>query len=248
MDAIWSEFGTTGNDRYILGGSYSTRIYGGGTIYNQGECVWREDTNFLSGDYDTRIVYDVTAGGSSWNFGSNSPNGSQIDFRSVITHEIGHSLGFDTSYDSDYNDFGYVGSGYAGLTAWESHLIDSEGRRPISGPTPADPFDVTGNPVYWDGANAVALYGGNVPIYAPEVFSAGSSLSHLNEDSFARNTALMTPFIDNGEMIRAPSALEWAMMKDMGWNIVPEPSAWAMLIGLSGTWFFWRQRRCPSDR
>ena len=62
MDAIWCEFGTSGDDQYILGGSYSTRIYGGGTIYNQGESVWREQDSFISGGYDTRIVYDVTAG------------------------------------------------------------------------------------------------------------------------------------------------------------------------------------------
>ena len=46
---------------------------------------------------ETHGAFDIhycDAAGMGWNFGSAAPAANEIDFRSVITHEIGHSLGF----------------------------------------------------------------------------------------------------------------------------------------------------------
>jgi hypothetical protein len=103
-------------------------------------------------------------------------------------------------------------------------------------------FNETDNPVYFDGAAAKAANGGSdVAIYAPTTYSSGSSLSHLDESTFPN--ALMSPSIGLGQEIRQPTSLEWAMMTDMGWQIVPEPGTVGMLLGLLATWLFWRWRR-----
>jgi hypothetical protein len=122
--------------------------------------------------------------------------------------------------------------------------VDSSGNRPETGTkgTPGN-FDQRDNPVYWDGTYAVAEYGGNVPIYAPNPYEPGSSLAHLDQSTFP--LALMSPFISNGDMVRSPTDLEWAMMRDMGWQLsaVPEPGSLVMLTGLAGMSLFWYRRR-----
>ena len=231
LHVFWSEFG----DNNILGGSSSVRAYDGATIWNMGEYVWKEGGSFASGyGVDTLIQYDATAAGLSWNFGSGAPSSNQIDFRSVITHEIGHSLGWDSSYyPPPDDDWGWVGSKYGGLTAWDKNLVDSAGNRAESGST-GEPgnFNQTDNPVYFDGANATALYGSPVPIYAPATYEGGSSLVHLDEG--ALGDLLMSPFVASGEMIRTVSELEWAMMEDMGWTVIPEPATALLMLTAIG--------------
>ncbi|MCE5341519.1 MAG: PEP-CTERM sorting domain-containing protein [Planctomycetaceae bacterium] len=235
---FWGEMDSLGTG--VLGGSASYRIGNGTQIWNMGEYVWKEglDPGLVSTGFDTTIQYDVTAAGLNWNFGSAAPASGTIDFRSIVTHEFGHSLGWDSTYDKDYDDWGwmyvnYPYGSYYGLSAWDKNLVDSAGNRAISGGTgtPSN-FDQADNPIFFDGANAVALYGDLVPIYAPSTYNSGSSLVHLDES--ALGNLLMSPFVASGQMIRTVSELEWAMMKDMGWTIVPEPSSILLMLSAFG--------------
>lgn len=231
---FWSELDSYGTN--VLGGSGSYRYTNGTQQWNLGEYVWKEGDNpgYTSLGFDTIIQYDVTAAGVSWNFGADAPGAGQIDFRSVITHEIGHSLGFDSTYDPAYDDWGWFTDdyGYGGITAWDENLVDSIGNKPQNGGYgEPDNFNQLDNPIYWDGANAVALYGGLVPIYAPASWDSGSSLTHLDEAVLG--DLLMSPSIATGQMIREVSELEWAMMADMGWTIIPEPAT-LILLALGG--------------
>ncbi|MCF7848924.1 MAG: hypothetical protein K9M45_08755 [Kiritimatiellales bacterium] len=235
MHVFWNDF--SGN---ILGGSSSTVLYDGGQRWQSGEFVWKEEddpANYgIDIDADTLIRYDVDAAGQAWNFGSDSPTAAQIDFRSVITHEIGHSLGFSSSYNVNTDLFGFVGydlsseAMYEGITAWDMNLIDSVGNVPgvATNGIPGN-FDELDNPVYFYGANATNLYGGLVPIYAPASWQPGSSLSHLDETELG--SALMSPYIGNGDVVRAPTDLEVAMMADMDWKVIPEPATIVILVG-----------------
>ncbi|MHC4986114.1 MAG: PEP-CTERM sorting domain-containing protein, partial [Planctomycetota bacterium] len=135
----------------------------------------------------------------------------------------GHSLGFSDSYRSAQKDFGYlgIGVGYEGLTAWDKFLVDSDGTKAPAGGGKERQFNATDDPVFWDGPIANAFYGQPVPIYAPNPFEEGSSLAHV--DQSALSFALMSPFVSTGSAPRAPIAVEWKMMEDMGWNVFYSP-------------------------
>lgn len=230
-------------DPGVLGGSSSPSNGSGGTSWNYGEHVWRDEVNYSGpySTYDTLIRYDPDV--VTWNFGADDP-GTSYDFRSVVTHEIGHSLGFSaTYYPAPFDDWGHIWgtsgdekqptyAGVGGLSMWDQHLIDDSGNEPSSGGTGTpENFNEVDNPVYWTGEIAEEMYGSAVPIYAPTTYSGGSSLSHLDESEVSY--ALMGHSIGPGDVLRAPSELEWAMMEDMGWTIVavvPEPSSLVLLL------------------
>jgi len=245
LHLFWNQLNVAGGKS--LGGSINQRMQADGQLWNSTEYVWKtgQDVVTNSYGYDTAIRLDTTAAGTSWNFGSDNPTSGEVDFRSVFTHELGHSLGWDISYDRYYDDWGWMytsgsAGNYFGLTAWEKNLIDSAGNKPANGTTgtPGN-FNQLDNPVYFDGANAVALYGGLVPIYAPTTYSLASSLIHLDEMTFS--SSLMSASIGLGQTARTISELEWAMMKDMGWAIIPEPAS--ALLMLSALSFIRRKRK-----
>ena len=220
LHVFWTELDSYGTN--VLGGSASQRTWDGNTIWNAGEYVWREGVNYASSvNYDTFVQLDITAAdvGGGWNFGTGSPAGDAIDFRSVMTHELGHSLGFSDSYNPNRQDFGWVGVPvrYAGLTEWDKFLIDSDGTTAPAGGGRARDFNATDDPVFWTGSAANDYYGQPVPIYAPDPFEEGSSMAHVDETSLYY--ALMSPSIATGQTIRQPIGLEWKMMQDMGWSI-----------------------------
>jgi len=220
MHVFWGSFsGTTLGDSssYLLAGTDGS---GNKTIWTGSELAWRESYD-AGNAWDTYIRYDVDAAGLAWNFGSGAPAAGEIDFRSVVTHEIGHSLGWLGSYDSVADNFGL---GDYGLTTYESFLVDSQGNKPLNGGTGTpDNFNELDNPVYFDGFSATNLYGGLVPIYAPDPYEAGSSLSHLDTGTFP--DATMSHAISIGDTRRTLSGLEIAMMDDMGWDVIPEPAS-----------------------
>jgi autotransporter-associated beta strand protein len=229
LHLLWFNFGST-----TLGAT-SCPNNGNGTLsYTYPEHVWRDGVNYTGRytGYDSQMMFDTTAAGTSggWNFGSGAPLSNQMDFRSIVTHELGHTVGFYDTYVGTSrrgtwgNCFGTEtnpngSAGYQGIAEWDMNLRDPQGDLPANGSsgTPGR-FSVTGNPDYWVGSYAVAAYGGNVPIYAPSTFSGGSSLSHLDYNTFPN--ALMSPFRGPGDNVRQPSPLEFAMMKDMGWTII----------------------------
>ena len=237
LHMFWYNF--TGS---ILGGTYTPSYGSGGTSWSYPEHVWRDGVNYNApwSQWDAFIELDTDAAGTAWNFGTATPTSGQIDFRSVVTHEVGHMLGFADSYNSGAKKWGTTWgtatdpqgfAGYNGITRWDQKLRDSAGNMPANGSsgTPRA-FNVKDDPVYFIGANAVAYNGGNVAIYAPNPYSGGSSLSHLDEATFPN--ALMSPQVALGQRVRQPTALEWAIMQDLGWTVVTRTMVWG-----SGT--FW---------
>ena len=232
-----------------LGSNFSVTNGAAGTSWTYVERVWRDGVAYDGpwDGWDTQINLDTNGAGSGWNFGTGSP-GSSIDFRSVLTHEIGHALGFWPSYYRSTDRWGqcwgtasdpFASAGNnLGTAWWDKNLRDSVGNQPASGSagTPGN-FKQADNPVYWFGPHAKAYNGGaDVAIYAPRPYSSGSSLSHLDESTFPN--ALMSPFFSIGQAIRAPTPLEWEMMKDMGWIVRQWWSlgAGTLAWGTSGNW------------
>ncbi|MDH7570923.1 MAG: hypothetical protein QHJ73_15205, partial [Armatimonadota bacterium] len=202
LNVFWYEF-----DGGILGGCYAP-TYGDGTRSGTYvERVWRDGIANAGpfGGFDAFMVMDISGATLGWHFGSEAPASNKIDFRSVLTHELGHALGFYPSYEPTTDTWGsvwgtetspYEWNGFRGLSAYDQNLRDGAGNVPAngSGGSPGN-FAQTG-PVYWTGSHAVSTYGGNLPIYAPNPYRDGSSLAHLDEATFPY--ALMSPFISAG--------------------------------------------------
>jgi fibronectin-binding autotransporter adhesin len=214
-----------------LGDSLSPTYGDGATSWTYAEHILRDGVNYNGSwsGFDAQIRFNYA---NSWNFGSALPSWDQYDFRSVVTHEIGHMLGINDSlgYDSVNplnstwgNCFGTASSpinwaGYQGLGLWDKNLQDDAGNRPLTGSTGTPTrFNITDNPVWFTGSHAVAYNGGNLAVYAPDPYVQGSSLAHLDSTAFPQ--ALMGPVINQGAAIRNPSPLEWEVMKDLGWVV-----------------------------
>ena len=207
LHLFWNSLG--GN---ILGETSSPDVGDGTTSWTDTERVWRTGVNLsASTSYDARMAFST---GVNWNIGPGTPSFSQYDYRSVITHEIGHTLGFDSTYNPTSDTFSSQG-----LSVWDKNLVDNAGNHPVAGGTGTPHnFNQVANPVFFTGSNAVANYGGNVPVYAPNPYQSGSSMSHLDQTLLPN--ALMRPAFGAGNSTRAPTALEWEIMKDLGWSVV----------------------------
>lgn len=186
----------------------------------------------------------------TWNWAYNyaltgMPTGAEFDFRSVALHEITHTLGFAS----------FIGS--SGASEFGSNIYSvfdsflSNGSSLLINPTThafqASASDLTGN-VYFTGSNAQAVYGGAVPVFTPSTWTEGSSISHW-DDAAGLSSMLMSYSIAAGEVNQSWSALEIAVLQDLGYSMaVPEPASVALLFGAmsAGCWlvrrrFVWKK-------
>ncbi len=172
--------------------------------------------------------------------------GESYDFYAAAFHEFTHALGFGSLISGtpghDGNGSGAQGSSTPGSWAkWDQFLADASNSSLVNGAT----FEVNQtafanaqtNGGFFTGANAVAAYGGRVPLFVdPDV-------SHLDESTFATPTSatnfMMKPQRDYGpQEARVWSGLEVGILRDLGYTAVPEPSsAMFVLLVLAGMSF-----------
>jgi len=70
----------------------------------------------------------------------------------------------------------------------------------------------------WSGRRAIEANGGVKPqLYSTKIYEDGSSITHLDEDLFARGNqnSVMTPVIEPGEVFSSPGPIALAMIEDM---------------------------------
>ncbi len=176
----------------------------------------------------------------TWYYGTDgNPGASQYDAVTVAVHEIGHQVGFYDSYEASTNNkWGYNITGTYRLMHYDTFLRDEDGDAPVAGG--GDSFNETDNPVYFVGTNAKLANGGDdIPIYAPSSYSPGSSLSHLDVQEPFSNY-MMAPLYH--EVCHDLSDVEIGILRDLGWQAVPEPAT-VVLLGLSSLIFVLRRRR-----
>jgi VCBS repeat-containing protein len=177
--------------------------------------------------------------GIAWAFGD-SVSGSQYDFVSTAMHEMLHAFGFLSYVDAPGSSWNSRGTNW---TKFDSFIVNNK-KTKVIGITgnrnrwnTAYNSNLTGGSagLYFGGPNAIAVYGGPVPLYTPSPWEAGSSVTHLNDSTFTGvTTQLMNALADTGKGIRTLSAVELAIFKDLGYTVVPAPvTATALLfIGL----------------
>jgi len=216
----------------------------GSDLINGNRGYWRTvvQNKLLSGADSNGAAAD---GVIDWNFEypwalGDTVGADDYDFVSTAMHELLHSFGF----------LSYVGApGDNENTAWPvftSFIVTDDGVRPISRrfewDTDYDPNLVGRNGgLYFGGSNAVAAYGGLVPLYTPRPWEPGSSVSHLDDSTFTgANQKIMNATAATGLGVRVLSAVELGILKDLGYQVSPSAPASLAFVGVI---FFRRQRR-----
>ena len=225
---------------YKVTGQYSLM---GGTLASAGSDLISSDPGFYDTVVQNKILTGVDSNGAAadgtitWNFGYawgyNTVAGGQYDFQSTAMHELLHTFGFISVVDSAGNNTD------PNWTTFDSFIVTSNGTSAFTGSTWKTAYNsnLTGGNggLYFGGANAVAAYGGNlVPLYTPNPWESGSSMSHLDDNTFYGSIEkLMNAASDTGLGVRTLSAVEIGIMKDLGYTMVSQSTGAAVLfIGL----------------
>lgn len=198
----------------VLAGSFSNYVEYDGENYNAAtstEVIWKEgeDVVLEEGEMDFRLQFNPVYGFST---GNTTPQNA-TDFISVLLHEIGHNVGFNS-----LNDTGTYGEYY---TIWDSLITDAQGNHP---------GDAGFN--YQTGVS-YTIGSGGLTVYNPFVFAPGSSMSHV--DAASDPNALMQYSIGEGIQRRNPSDQEKALLAEMGWVLKDDPTYYASVDGASIT-------------
>ncbi len=141
------------------------------------------------------------ADSGSWHYGSAGPPAGQVDLRSVVTHEIGHGVGFVSSAGTQ--------SGPITFTA-PPFIYDAQGV--YQGAPVIDASDIS-----------TALTSGDVTIkisnsqsrlaYTPSSWRQGTSFSHFVPSS----GSLMEPTLDSGTTSRSIDSATLGVLRMIGW-------------------------------
>ena len=188
---------------------------------------------------------DKADGEIFWNFtefewGLDEVADGEYDFVSTVLHELMHSFGFLSAVDAPRknNDRDWV--------TFDRFVVTSAGARPISpfyrwrnrfDPLLTDEEDG----LYFGGANAIAAYGGLVPLYTPDPWQPGSAMSHLDDFTFTgADQKIMNAATASGLSVRVLSPVELAILTDLGYQVVmpnsPPYAAAAFGFVLLGGW------------
>ncbi|WP_156616867.1 Ig-like domain-containing protein, partial [Mycobacterium sp. 852014-52144_SCH5372336] len=155
----------------------------------------------------------------NWNFGKtysydDTPAEYEFDFQSVAMHELLHSFGYQSFTTA---------SDLTSRTTWltyDNFLVDQSGTKVIGEDfkfKSAYVSNLSGlnGGLYFGGANAVAAYGGLVPL-------EGDSVAHLRSTTFPYNSAsrkIMGPISAPGVALRTISPFERGILMDLGYTV-----------------------------
>ena len=178
-------------------------------------------------------------GGYSWYYGyDGNPGVNQIDFVSVVTHEIGHGLGFQTFCDlstgmklSGLNDAYMLNLDRAGAAQPNYSLMSNTQRVAAN---KSDPN------LRWVGSDVTTtagtipvtagLNGGYVRLHAPMSLAPGSSVSHYS--TAVTPNELMEPSYTGPNHNLTLTA---ALFGDIGWSLVNKCTAEVTTVNESDT-------------
>lgn len=177
----------------------------------------------INATFNTAIDGPVVLGATSWYYGVDGNNGGNVDFVSVVLHELGHGLGFLTFVDFT------TGAKLSGRDDTYLRNLECHGGPQSNLTLATDAQRVQcgiGDPnLHWTGSNVLTgatgvltagFPGGHVQMHAPNPFVGGSSVSHFAIAAFPNQ--LMEPqYTGPNHAI----ALSLPLMKDIGWELQP---------------------------
>jgi hypothetical protein len=197
-----------------------------------GSTISCSSSSTASDGSDITAEFNNNAGNVYYGTDGALPDSTYVDFETIVLHELGHGLGFLGSMTVDSAGRGYFGDGSPYPDVYDRFAVRSGGSvqgKPLlsySNGSTALGDALTSGAVYWDGPYGKAGYGGRPPrLYVPSSFEPASSYSHLSDVDFPAGdrNALMTPFVENNEVIRDPGPVTLGMFADMGWR-TPQPA------------------------
>ena len=159
--------------------------------------------------------------GITWYLGlDGSPPANQIDFVTVVLHEIGHGLGFLSLVDVE------TGSKFFGFDDVYSDFLEHHGASPSDYLSMSNNqralANVAGTNLHFIGPQVVGasgrltggVTGNHVQMYAPNPVEPGSSVSHFS--NVIKPDQLMEPGVSAGVAIH-DVGLTWELFHDIGW-------------------------------
>jgi len=190
------------------------------TLVQDGLLNGKEDDE-SSTDYDGLVSFNMA---NNWAYGDTIAE-DQDDFYDTAIHELLHSYGFTSNVDAAGENTGHVWS------ILDSFLVDADGNRVIDEDFEWDTAydaNLTGGDggLYLDGEHAYDAYGAYVPVYTPDPWKGGSSVAHLDDDTFTGDDRqMMNAHGPAGTTIRRLSAIELGILADIGYHVNPLSSA-----------------------
>jgi hypothetical protein len=158
-------------------------------------------------------------GGIGWYYGLDGNPGVNIDFVSVVLHEIGHGIGFQTFVSQ-------TGAKLVGFNDQYMIFLENHGAVPADYPSMSDAQRAAANiadpnlhwigPIVTAAGNALLTGGisnGHVRMHGPNPYQSGSSVSHWS--TALTPNELMEPSYTGAN--HDPS-LAWELMEEIGWT------------------------------
>lgn len=170
------------------------------------------------------IVANFSSSYSNWSFATGPAPRGKYDFQSVVTHELGHGLGFLGA--------GVVANGKGSVrlatsagafpTAYDRFTETGAGKALLTFPNNSATLAAAlkGNNIFFDSPAVRSANGGKTAkLYAPATWQQGSSYSHLDDATYPAGNAnsLMTHAIGDGETVRTPGPIVKAVFASTGW-------------------------------
>ena len=254
---IAASFEPLGTDVLGSAGAGGLRALGPGTVPNTWYGLPLYDaltgTNLDGNSPDIVARFSSTFG--RWYYGlDGNPGASEVDFVTVVLHEIGHGLGVFGSATVENNSGAWgISNGAVEFPVIYDRFAQSESGTAMlntaayPNPSPQLALFLQSSEVEF-GASTVVQENGGTPaqLYAPTTWRQGSSFAHWDETTYPPSSpnALMTPFVANGEAQSAPGPLTCALLKDIGWTLGPgcaavvptdaAPSAGPLVLEMAG--------------
>lgn len=186
---------------------------------------------------DAPDIFASFSSEANWYYGTGEPAANQIDFTSVVLHELGHGLGFFGSMtvenaDADPEEEGlwpYDVSEPDVPAIYDRFAVDESGTLLINTDVYPNPSvdlrrALTTGRVFFEGDGALTGNDGVLPeLYTPATWNQGSSYSHVDESIYPAGdpNALMSPQIGFREVFKSPGSITCGMFRDMGWGMGP---------------------------
>ena len=181
----------------------------------------------ISASFTTALDDGSCAFPRKWYYGLDAqPVGGTTDFATVVIHELGHGLGFQTFVDRSTGEKFGGGDG-AGLDdAYMVHLYDATSGKTWDKMTDAERLASITNTsnLLWNGPAVVAVAsgaltggvgtGGRPRMYAPNPSETGSSISHWDSELFPNE--IMEPTYTSA---MHSLAITDELMTDLGWGL-----------------------------